>query len=92
MKFRDEEIDKIRIEDDPKVLANFLVTFLCAKDEIIINTDEYVLLCKLLENLRDNLMNYRQLNELLLLLNQDTVSKDFFEFFLQDVALRFHLY
>lgn len=83
MEFEDVETSNIDLES----LENFcllIIKYLCGKDydPKLLKRDE-----KLLSVLRDNAkergLDFRQFNELLLLLNQDKVGEDFFRFFFE---------
>lgn len=83
MKFRDIEIEKL----DPTKVENvfrLIVEYLCGEKYYPdLSEDDRNLLEVLINNAKAEGLNYEQFNELLLLLNQDLVSKDFFEFFFE---------
>jgi hypothetical protein len=81
MYFRDNEIEKLNLTN-AQDLASLIVKYLCGKTyELVLSEENKILLSELTKNAITNGLNYRQFNELLLLLNQDKVSKDFFLFF-----------
>ena len=81
MLFTEEEITGLNICDSPKNISKLLVNDFCGETYVpeLPDTDEE-LIQELLESALERDMNYRQFNELLLLLNQDKVSRDFFAF------------
>jgi len=82
MEFREEEVYNLNIKEHPDDLSRLIVRFLCGKNyDPQITDEERKLLGVLTANIEKNGLSHEQLNELLLLLNQDTVCKDFFTFF-----------
>ena len=82
MEFQESDISSLDIANSPKNLARLIVRYLCGKNyDPRISKEDKTLLLKLVANIEKDGLSYRQFNELLLLLNQDTVSRDFFDFF-----------
>jgi hypothetical protein len=83
--FEDEIVENFKIEkvDD---LANLIVEYLCGEKywKKKLSKSEEELLKEVLNSLENQGLNYAQFNELLLLLEQDRVSQDFFNFFFID--------
>jgi hypothetical protein len=85
MEFREEQVRNLNIKENPDNLSSLIVRFFCGKNYDPTSTDEErKLLCVLMENMEKNGLSHKQFNELLLLLNQDTVSEDFFAFFFRE--------
>lgn len=92
MQFSDEVIEELDLRNVHHVMQ-LIVEYLCGERYLcqeehfkkLIESDEFKkdreLLTALLENAEKNGLNYEQFNELLLLLNQDRVSKAFFNKF-----------
>lgn len=83
MKFQDVEIDKLDLAkvDD---IFHLIVECLCGERHYgMLPEQDRTLLQDLVSNARTNGLNYEQFNELLLLLNQDRVSRGFFKFFFE---------
>ena len=80
MKFTDSEIDKLDIEGSPRDFAQLIIKYLCGKDEDILSED-LELLNLILRNIHRNVIKYNQFNEILLLLNRNTVNEGFFNYF-----------
>jgi hypothetical protein len=83
-KFTSDFLDKVNLRS-PKEVLNLVVKYLCGESCIPkLHTEETKLISAWLESAAKNkTVNYNQLNELLLLLNQDTVGEDFFKFFFE---------
>jgi hypothetical protein len=92
MNFKDESIEKLNLDKVDDIV--YMIThYLCGEDYFcgrehykkLIQSKEFKkdkeLLGILLRNAKEKNLNYQQFNELLLLLNQDRVSEDFFLFF-----------
>ena len=82
MKFKDVEIENLDLQKTDDVFR-LIVEYLCGeKYHPPLNRDRNMqsLLKHLINNARHEGLNYEQFNELLLLLNQDRVSKPFFNF------------
>ncbi len=82
MDFQDNEIDKLKLVDADSI-GQMIVEYLCGEkssSEGFSEKDNY-LLAHLLSWIKKDGINYEQFNELLLLLNQDRVSRSFFKFF-----------
>jgi len=84
MKFFDEEIEKLNLQDTND-LEILIVNYFCGKTNTIkVNQDDECskseLLNEFMKNVIKNGLNYEQFNELLLLFNQSRISKDFFNF------------
>jgi hypothetical protein len=79
----DDEISGLDLKI-PKNLSRLIVKYLCncEYDETLYKSDE-ASLSHFITNAQKNKMDFRQFNELLLLLNQDVVRKDFFDFFFE---------
>jgi hypothetical protein len=83
MKFTDIKIDALDLESTDNI-CRLIIEYLCDEKynpELFKNDQE--LLTTLIKNMKGGELNYRQLNELLLLLNQDKLGKDFFDFFFE---------
>ncbi len=77
MTFEDEEIEKLDLTNADDV-ARLITEYLCGEKNINDKNNDIIQSIKLKKNSK---LNYQQFNELLLLLNQDRVSEDFFEIF-----------
>lgn len=88
LKFDDVEISNIDLQS-PKGLSQLIIKYLCSEkypqDFNKMNNDH---LSTFICNATKIGMTYRQFNELLLLLDQDIVSGDFFNFFFKKEAIR----
>jgi len=85
MQFQEDDIEAIRIVNSPRNLASLIVGFLCGKSfEYKISTTEKGLMQEFIGHFGNDGIRHRQFNELLLLLNQDIVTEDFFKFFFGD--------
>lgn len=76
----------------PENLSHLIVNCLCGETESqTLHEDERELLSTLAKSLIENKLriNYNQLNELLLLLNQDTIGEGFFKFFFEKDQISF---
>lgn len=82
MEFEDEEINKLDLSNSPNDMYRLIVSYFCGKsyDPEKVKENENLLLT-LIETIKKEGLNYSQLNEILLLLNQDIIGKDFFNFF-----------
>lgn len=82
MNFQDKKIAKISQNKTDSVFK-MIVELLCGENyhKKLLNQEERDLLTKLLGKAQTVGLNYAQFNELLLLLDQDRVSRAFFEFF-----------
>jgi len=68
--------------DNPDALAKLVIEYLCSEKYYpTIIEQEKDLIKRWLENAKKNSINFNQFNELLLLLNQDKVNREFFNFF-----------
>jgi len=93
MQFTNEIIEQLDL-DCIYNIVRLIIEFLCGETHLcgeehytrLLKSEEFKtdheLLTSLLDNAKKGEMNYEQFNELLLLLNQDRVSKLFFQFFL----------
>lgn len=82
MDFQEEYIETLRIVNSPKNLSQLIVGLLCGKNhEIGISSAEKVLMKEFIGHFGNDGIRHRQFNELLLLLNQDIITEDFFNFF-----------
>ncbi len=84
MKFRDIEIEKLNLENIED-FSKLVLTYLCGKDFDSNDIGEHkkTHLRKVIEDLNSYYLNYEQFNEVLLLYNQDRISRDFFNYFFQ---------
>lgn len=81
MKFVDSEIEQLNLRD-PADLSKLIIDYLCGKSASEITDTELDLVRNLLDGLNDDdIIKYNQLNEILLVLNRDTMSNDFFNYF-----------
>lgn len=84
MKFKDEIINRIKLTITNE-LSQLIIEHLCGEmyeaEKSKLSGDDIKLLKQFLIQIKTNGINYEQFNEILLLLNQDIVSKGFFEFF-----------
>jgi len=79
--FTEDKVFNIQI-DNPDALAQLVIEYLCSeKYHPTIIEHEKDLIKRWLENAKKNSINFNQFNELLLLLNQDKVNREFFNFF-----------
>lgn len=80
MEFEDEEVNLLNSERLDVV--HLIIRYLCGESHLPrLSQEDKNLLEKLMNNAKQEGLNYRQFNELLLLLNQDRVGEDFFKFF-----------
>lgn len=88
MEFEDTEINTLE-PSKPENACILIVKYLCSEnyDPLLFEKDEG-LLSTLVGNAKRNGLDHRQLNELLLLLNQDKVSEDFFNFFFEKAKIQ----
>jgi hypothetical protein len=95
MKFKDEKVEKLdltNVDDIVRLVIEYLCgeTHLCGDEHYkkLFDSDMFRndrnLLGLLLNGAKEKGLNYEQFNELLLLLNQDRVSKPFFNFFFRE--------
>jgi len=90
MEFEDDEIRSIVLPTSPAAASRLIIRHLCGKNyDRDLPEEDKKLLSKLLDNVEKNGLNYTQFNELLLLLNQDKVGKDFFRFFFGNGVITF---
>lgn len=83
MKIYYPEIDDLNITI-PKDLSRLIVQYLCSNEyNPESNKKEEQSLLYFINNAKNNKMNFNQFNELMLLLNQDLIGKDFFNFFFE---------
>lgn len=91
MRFIEETIERIT-QDDEKGIYKMIVKYLCGeiyyKKLSNFEEKEAGLLSNLLNKMQTQGINYAQFNELLLLLEQDRVSKAFFNFFFGDRKIK----
>ncbi len=90
MKFKDEEIEKLdltNVDDIVRLISEFLCGETYYKPPC---EDDKKLLSDLLSNLKQKKFNFEQFNEFLLLLNQDRISVDFFEFLFGKETISLH--
>lgn len=81
MNFEDPEITNLDLET-PDDITRLITKYLCGESYYPQSSEEdKELLLNLMNNAKQKGLNYRQFNELLLLLNQDKIGKDFFKFF-----------
>lgn len=82
MKFRDNEIEQLDLEDIED-FSKLILKYLCCKEynpnELDVQREKH--LKKIVNDLCSNYLNYEQFNEVLLLYNQDRISRDFFNYF-----------
>lgn len=83
MEFEDTEINALNLQSLENICL-LIVKYLCGEnfDPQSFEKDESLLLA-LISNVKERGLDYRQFNELLLLLNQDKVGEDFFKFFFE---------
>ena len=83
MEFKDVEISDLDL-DSPENISRLIIRYLCGENyDLKLFEEDRKLLADLISNAKQRGLNYRQFDELLLLLNQDTVRKDFFNFFFE---------
>lgn len=91
MRFIEEPIKRIN-PDDVKGIYKMIVKYLCGeiyyKKLSNFKKEEIGLLSNLLDKMHTQGINYAQFNELLLLMDQDRVSKAFFNFFFGDGEIK----
>ncbi|KKN38716.1 hypothetical protein LCGC14_0750680 [marine sediment metagenome] len=82
MKFRDNDIDQLKL-DNINDFSKLILHHLCGKEYNPVSLDENRKkhLEKVLKDLSSGYLNYEQFNEVLLLLNQNRISRDFFNYF-----------
>jgi len=81
LEFEDPEISSLDLEL-PENVSHLIVRCLCGENhEPELLEEEKKLIAELMKNAKTTDMNHSQFNELLLLLNQDTVGGDFFKYF-----------
>ena len=90
MRFKDGEIDNLDVTNVDHV-ARLIIHYLCGeKYSNGLCEHDRELLATLIANAKEEGLNYEQFNELLLLLNQDRVEKDFFKFFFEREKVSLH--
>lgn len=90
MEFEDAEISSIGLPTSPAAASRLIIRHLCGKNyDRYLSKEDKKLLSMLLNNAEKNGLNYTQFNELLLLLNQDKVGRDFFGFFFGNGVIKF---
>jgi hypothetical protein len=90
MEFEDVEISSIGQPTSPAAASRLIIRHLCGKNyDRYLSKEDKKLLSILLNNAEKNGLNYTQFNELLLLLNQDKVGRDFFTFFFGNSVIKF---
>lgn len=81
LRFSDKKIIGFDLESPAKV-SQLIVRCFCGESfEPELTPEDKELIKELMNNAKKGNMNYSQLNELLLLLNQDIIGEDFFKFF-----------
>lgn len=81
MRFNEELPSKEELLDSPERFAIFITEKFCGDKWNGSLTDlDNVFFSDILRKISSNEINYRQLNEILMLLNQDTISSGYFEF------------
>lgn len=85
MKFTEKLPKKEDLLKSPELFAKLICEKYCG-DIFTLSLEDHdiTFLSKILETLSKEKINYRQFNEILLLLNQDTISEGYFEFFFED--------
>ena len=82
MKFEDIEISNAEPLTSPAIASRLIIKYLCGKNyDRHLSKEDKRLLSMLLADVERSGLNYTQFNELLLLLSQDKLGKDFFKFF-----------
>jgi hypothetical protein len=82
LKFRENSISNLDLSKDEH-FASLIIECLCGKklDKSGLDDRTKTMLAHFQENIRSEMLNFEQFNELLLLLNQDRISKGFYEYF-----------
>ncbi len=90
LEFKESSITSLDLDKDEN-FATLIIEFLCGKklDNKILDDRAKVMLTKFRENMKSVMLNYEQFNELLLLLNQDRISKGFYEYFFSEEKLSY---
>ena len=82
MEFKDHEIEQLDLEktDD---FSKLILKYLCGKEYNPNDIDEQIKnhIETIIKDMNKNNLNYEQFNEVLLLYNQDRLSRDFFNYF-----------
>lgn len=90
IEFKDTEVFPLSLKSS-KDLSRLIVEYLCGEDynpRLFKKVEN--LLMDFIHNLKERQLNYRQFNELLLLLDQDKVGRDFFNFFFEKDRVSFN--
>jgi hypothetical protein len=90
LEFWESSISNLDLAQDEN-FAILIIDFLCGKklDNKILDDKAKVMLPIFRENIKNEMLTYEQFNELLLLLNQDRISKGFYEYFFSDEQLSY---
>ena len=86
MEFEEPDIDNLDLSESPKAVVRLIVRFLCGKNfDLSLSNEDRAMIRRMISQLAKEAdrkpLSYRQINELLLMLNQDPMTKSFFEFF-----------
>ena len=88
MDFLDKEIEQLKSDTVIEDFIILITKYLCGKtNSPYLKKEDKVLLNKLFKNASKRSLNYNQLREILLLLNQNTINEDFFNFFFEEDAI-----
>ncbi len=92
MKFRDIDIDKLNLTDVDD-FSRLILYYLFGKSYHAEKLDgnKRILLKKIIKELKSGSLDYEQFNEILLLFNQDRISKDFFKYFFRGGKLNLEI-
>lgn len=90
IEFKDSKVFSLSLQSS-KDLSRLIIEYLCGEDynPRLFKKNE-TLLMDLIQNLKERELNYRQFNELLLLLDQDKVGRGFFNFFFEKDGVSFN--
>ena len=81
IQFHDEEIESLELNSAAD-FSKLITMYLCGRrTECKLNNQEEKMVKSSLDSIRKNKMSFEQLNEVLLLMNQNRIGQDFFEYF-----------
>ncbi|MFA5573075.1 MAG: hypothetical protein WC046_08460 [Candidatus Bathyarchaeia archaeon] len=82
LEFRESSVSSLDLSKDEN-FALLIIEYLCGKklEKSDLDARAKLMLTKFQENIQNEMLNFEQFNELLLVLNQDRISKGFFEYF-----------
>lgn len=92
MIFHEDLLPIEKIQESPNLFAKILTEKFCGdKWARELPDSDVEFLSEIISKLTESTIDYRQFNEILLLINQDTISKDFFNFCFETDKINFEL-